>query len=367
MPDKRQPGPVGPAPARWRDRLPSWLLTAVTLPSVVWASCFLVLAGLAVWSTHDGSETCPAMTVADDASGDAGDADGGSTGQLPKLEPTVDRPATVPLGRARAVRTARTSLTVATVSTEELTQDTSQQPTEGTAGPSAPPTTAALDDVSAVLPLEVRINPFVREDGASLRQSDDAEGPLVTARAFSRRGTVVVELCVDRDGIALGHPGRYEGSVTVVDPAVVATDVPFVVTMAYPNAALVALLTVAAVAVAAVYSWRLRIQRDDDDDRIDFGCFFDWLGTWTGVLAVASGSVAAYVAYAATYLSNVVWGTSVTQYTAILGAVFTAFVTAATTIIAGSQMRGSQGGRDGAPGAAGGRGTAAGTPPPKDG
>jgi hypothetical protein len=72
MPDKRQLGAGDRRPAQWWDRLPSGLRTAVTLPSVVWVLCFVVLAGLALWSTNDGSETCPTTTETDQGSGDAG-------------------------------------------------------------------------------------------------------------------------------------------------------------------------------------------------------------------------------------------------------------------------------------------------------
>lgn len=331
---------------RW-GRVGGWLREATTLATVVWLVIVCVLAVVAVWFNTDGSQRCPVLRIGAPVAVDAAVP----VSQLPNLEPTAERPAAVPLGRGRTVRTARSSLTVTAATTDEAAAgaDDDGAPTGGTV-PVDPP----LDDVDAPLPLEVRLNPFAREDGATLLQSDrsgpgDAV-PLMTAHAFSRRGTVVVELCVDRDGVALGHPGRYEGSVTVVDPRVTSTDVPFVVTMAYPNAALVGLLTVVAVAVAAVYSWGVHHAetiRNDTRTSISFRPFFNWLGSWSGLLTVASGSVAAYVAYSATYLSNAVWGTSVTQFTAIVGAVFTAFVTAASTIIAGTRgISGSRGSGD---------------------
>lgn len=333
MADERRDAVASEPPIPWRRRLVAGLHEAVTLASAVWLLCFVVLSGVAVWFNADGHASCPVTAVPERTT--AGEAVDGAA--LPVLEPTAERPAIVPLGRARAIRSANTSLTVTAVPTDEVPGAGADAGADQVSG-STSVGTSPLDDVDAPLPLEVRVNPFVRDDGATLWRGRSAQ--LVMAHAFSRRGTVVVELCVDRDGIAIGHPGRYEGSVTIVDPQVAPTDVPFVVTMAYPNAALVALLTVVAVAIAAMYSWR--VHSDDGgaaDAAIDLYCFFAWLRTWTGLLAVATGSIAAYVAYSATYLSNAVWGTSVTQFTAIVGAVFTAFVTASTTVIAGSRQR----------------------------
>lgn len=383
----------------WRVR------DAATLASVVWLICVVLAAGLAVWSARPGSAGCRPTNEHIAATDDDGTDGYGQGDRLPTstavLEPAVERPVVLPLGRTRAVRTARSSLTVTPRSADdpaadEATVDGADAPTDGDGAKAAPPDAATdaptelatapapddataapagegasgtatpsevptgdqsatppvLEDIVAPLPLQVRVNQFVREDGTNLRlrgrgtEDGDAKA-LVTANAFSRRGVVLVELCVDRDGEPIGAPGRYEGSVTIVDPLVTPADVSFVVVLAYPNAGLVALLTLVAIAVAAIYSWRVHDVGGDADEPIRFHDFFGWLRKWRGLFAVSTGTVAAYVAYSATYLSNSVWGTSVTQFTAIVGAVFTAFVTAATTIIAGSRMGRSSNGDTG--------------------
>lgn len=329
---------------------------------MTWAVIAVVMTILASTRGIDGSQACPASSVAELP---AGDADGSETTDvpatgdaLPVLEPASDQPTTVSLGRSRDVRTAYALFNLAPspvaggkegATTDDIDDSDDEQiadvggdtpapsATDGVAGAAVADSGGSagglLDDEIEPVTLTGVVNPFVRPDGTPLRT--DGETPLLSAQVTSHRDVVTVELCVDRDGEAIGHPGTYSGSVSVVDSRVARTDVPFVLQLAYPNPFLLGLVMLVAVAAATTYSWLLHA-RTDAERRISVEQFRRWLATRTGVLAVASGSVAAYVAFAATYLQNSTWGTTLAQLSAIIGAVFSAFVTAAATILAGS-------------------------------
>lgn len=269
------------------------------------------------------------------------------------------QPATLAFGRSRRVGYAQAKFTLGSVTSEAdpenasdgVAPEGSDQSTEGASGEPGGDTAASpteqIDDRQGRVYLPVSIGPFVREDGAMLGGGDPVsflselddtseERPFMEAMAWSRHGVVTVELCVDRtDGETIGDPGRYIGSIAVVDPRVARTEVPFVVTMSHVNPFQLLSLMFIVVAVAAMYIWLLRTYRPNTDT-IDLGEFVDWLGTRTGVLAIGSGAVAAYVAFSATYLADHTWGGSITQLGALVGAGFTAFITAASTVISAS-------------------------------
>lgn len=263
-----------------------------------------------------------------------------SGSNLPVLEPTTDSVPTLAFGRSIGVRRAVSQLAQQQSQAAEAAEAREATPASEQAVTSENSTAAGteatpapvnlLNDVSQPVELEVVTGNYLREDGAPLIQGED-DGTVVTAHAWSRRGIATVELCVDR-AKTNADAGRYEGAVTIVDPRVATADVPFSVTLAYPNAAALASLVLMVMAVAAVYAWLLKSSRKD----LNLSMFFGWLRTRTGALAVGSGAVASYVAFSATYLANDTWGASLLQYSALVGATFTAFVTASTTIIAGS-------------------------------
>lgn len=347
---------------------------------------------LAADTSSDGPSTQPPATpgagAADTAAALEGtdEADAADDGQPPSargrlqtLEPIGDQPVTIALGRSRGVRYGQAKYSLGPSSPDEssegveeaaapsddahaaaseqddgdattqrsddATPQASEEASEAQPQEDPLPPTDGLDDRREPVYLPVTIGTFVREDGATLGDgtpttllmaTTDQSSPFMDARAWSRHGVVTVELCVDRfDGNAIGDPGLYVGSVAVVDPRIARTDVPFVITMSHDNSySLLALLFVV-VAVAAIYVWLLRTYRPTADS-IDLEEFMDWLGTRTGVLAVGTGAVATYVAYSASYLADSTWGGSTTQLGALVGAAFTAFITAAATVISAS-------------------------------
>lgn len=316
------------------------------------------------------AQASPAAQVAGQQPADA-DADqaGDATG-LHALEPVDDRPVTLSLGRAYGVAYAQARFTVKPFSPssegsgrEPADAATSEARTapDDTADGSGQPGIDGLPDRDGRVYLASSIGQFSRDDGALLangvpvslpgdagvsRGAVDEPGtagdaapatiPPLNAMAWSRHGVVTVELCVDRsDRDAIGDPGMYVGSVAVVDQLFARTEVPFVVTMAHANPWALFALMLGVVAVAALYVWLLRAH-EPSDDAIDLTEFVEWAGTRTGVLAICTGAVAAYVAYTATYLADSTWGASIAQMGALVGAGFTAFITAAATVISAS-------------------------------
>jgi hypothetical protein len=198
---------------------------------------------------------------------------------------------------------------------------------------------AALRTLPETAALRTRVSAFLRDDDQPLATGSSTE-PLVSAVTSRERGLVLLTLCVDRDGRPeeLGPPGSYAGTVSIDDARVNPIDIPFTVTMSFPTWPYIFVLFAFIIPVAAAYSWLLKGVNLTTDQALRPAAFLGWLLSRIGVLAVGSGTVAAFIAYSATYLQSATWGANIFQITAIFGAMFTAFVTAATAIMAGSQQ-----------------------------
>jgi len=161
---------------------------------------------------------------------------------------------------------------------------------------------AALQTLPESATLRTRVAPFLRDDDQTLAVGSAAE-PLVSAVASRERGLVVLTLCVDRDRKPdeLGPPGSYTGIVSIDDPRVNPTDIPFTVTMSFPTWPYILILLALVTPVAAGYSWLLK-GADPMAPRLQWGAFLGWLTRRTGILALGSGLVATFLAYSATYL-----------------------------------------------------------------
>jgi len=66
-----------------------------------------------------------------------------------------------------------------------------------------------------------------------------------------------------------------------------------------------------------------------------------FLRSTTGLAAVVAGTVAALGVYSTTYLTNDRWGSSGADYFLLLGAMFTAFISAGTTFRFASNLEAS--------------------------
>jgi hypothetical protein len=165
---------------------------------------------------------------------------------------------------------------------------------------------------------------FVRYDEAALPAS------RVEVAAWYEDGHVVLQVCVDRSGSKLADPGTYQSTVSIVDPRVAPIDTQVTITLNYPNWTRVLVLMVLAALGGTWYIWILR-QKDEGERAISWG-FFKWCGSMIGVLSIAAGTVAAFAIFNATYLRGDSWGFSPQQPIALLGAMFSAFVTGAATV-----------------------------------
>jgi hypothetical protein len=191
--------------------------------------------------------------------------------------------------------------------------------------------------VRGLTSLQARPDPFLRSDDAPLNQQDI----FITSTV---EGTnALVDVCFDRSGDELGGPGTYIGSVTLTDPHLAAqVTIPMTATMQYVHGGFLLWLVAAAIIPGA---WLLWISKTSPSDRPTFfvgWAWFDWMLEPAGLIAVVTGSVAAFSVYVATYLKNPTWGASAYQSIALYGAMFSAFIATSHIAYAGSShARGS--------------------------
>jgi hypothetical protein len=211
-----------------------------------------------------------------------------------------------------------------------------------------------LDTKRLTVPLEVvsgelvdRTNPLMRVIAEFQRAGEDDGAQLSPKRIFvtaKGRGSLVrVRVCVERGDVVSGSegehvppldPGTYEGSVTFVDRRVEPFTLPLTIKLAYPRWPNVALLLYGVILAGSFYVWVLRRESTDEVvlSAAGFREFFRWCSKWNGLFAVVGGSAAAITAFGATYLSSPDWGSGVMQALSLIGAMFTAFVTAASAL-----------------------------------
>jgi hypothetical protein len=164
----------------------------------------------------------------------------------------------------------------------------------------------------------------MRSDDASLRPKD------IAAYARADGQILILRVCFYRNGIQntnIGDPGLYSGSVTLDDSRLIApVTVPITVTMQYTNGVFLLWLYVLAIIPGAWCLWVIREKRDGDQRAFSLD-FLKWVFEVNGIVAIVSGSVAAFAVYVAVYLRDPTWGSSALQPVTLYGAMFSAFVT----------------------------------------
>jgi hypothetical protein len=184
------------------------------------------------------------------------------------------------------------------------------------------------------------INGFLtRDDGATLNAN------LFYTQSVLQSGQVLVTICArrhDRANGTLGDPGTYTGTVSVAGVDVVRADIPIVVTLAYPAWQLILELLVLVLIPAAWYLWVLHDTTESNSGEkviLTWGLVQYGLRR-IGFLPLAIGAIAAFSVYTATYLRNDSWGSNVTQVLSLYGAMFTAFIAAASGVHLGAKASG---------------------------
>jgi hypothetical protein len=188
-------------------------------------------------------------------------------------------------------------------------------------------------------PTQTPVPKSIKLDEVSLlrRGTDPDVGVAVKAGAeFTSSVAGRVWICVVRASGASGtpgafglDPGEYSGSVTIVDPRLPTTTIPFTFTVAYPNWAVVAMSLCITVAAGGAF---IAIARKEPvgEGQVGFKEVASFLGTWAGFVAFFVGAGAAVVAYVSTYLNNNAWGAATVEWLSMVAAMFTAFVASAT-------------------------------------
>jgi hypothetical protein len=177
-------------------------------------------------------------------------------------------------------------------------------------------------------PLETRVGQFV--DVQASRELDDA---YISAVAEARHDRVIVRVDFDRRSGALGSPGTYIGTISIVDPQVERIDIPFTVSLAYPWWQFVCVLFLVMLVPATLYLWFLRGSFAGDAG-LSMASLDTWLFSRNALMSIGTGVAAAVSVWTATYFSSNAWGVSITAATAMFGATFSAFIAASTAVTA---------------------------------
>lgn len=170
-----------------------------------------------------------------------------------------------------------------------------------------------------------------------LRRGTDSD-VVVAADAhaeFTSPTTATVTICVARKSAKADSnphwvmdPGEYSGAVTVVDPRLPVTTIPFTVALAYANWPFVLMCWCVIVSVGGVYIALIR--QESEQASAGFKPLVTFLGTWLGVASFITGAAAALLVFSSAYLSSETWGAATSEWLTLVGAMFTALVTSAT-------------------------------------
>ncbi len=170
---------------------------------------------------------------------------------------------------------------------------------------------------------------FVREDDGTVLQP---EGLEVWAKTEPAGVSGWIAFCLKREFREGASPGRYTGAVYLHDPRANTLAAPVTFTLAYRHTWLVATLAFGVCLVTSVYIFLLR-QPDEAaaiKDKVFYRGFLMWLLDRVGLLTLASGFLAAFVAFNTQFLRSPTWGASHEDWWTLIGAVATAFVAGAT-------------------------------------
>jgi hypothetical protein len=192
--------------------------------------------------------------------------------------------------------------------------------------------------------LRVYVGDFTRDDGARI-----SSGSLrANAKVFGNQ--VRMRVCMERTDSHTANPGTYQGRITVLDPRVQTYTVPITITLAYPLWPLPTLILYLVVLIAIPYVWGLKQALDDHDGVFtakSWRSFRTWAASWGGIVSIGVGIAGAIAAFTASYLTSPDWGSGFPQVLGLFGAVFTAFVTAATAARGAAEIRAPDAAKDG--------------------
>jgi hypothetical protein len=182
--------------------------------------------------------------------------------------------------------------------------------------------------LAKVSQLAVFTGQFISSDGSQQLNPGD-----INATAVLQSGRVILTVCFNRTDPSFGAPGSYLGTVSIVDPRVNRTDVAFNITMSYPCWQFVFALFVAMLLPAILYVWFLK-GSFQSNKQLTIGQLQNWIFCRTALMAIGAGIAAAIGVFSAIYAKAPAWGTDWTSATGLFGATFSAFVAAATAVIA---------------------------------
>lgn len=191
-----------------------------------------------------------------------------------------------------------------------------------------------VDDPSSLLTdatcLEVQVDQFLRDSGdAELNPSK------ITATGGLDGKLLRVDIKFDRTADSLGQAGSYAGVISVVDPRVQRVDIPMTVTMSYPTWQFPLALFVVLLLPAIIYLWLLKGSfQGATGSKVSARNAAGYVISRNGLLAVATGSVAAFGSFTALYLTSPTWDADPIRYIALSTSMFAAFVAAATGVAA---------------------------------
>ncbi len=175
--------------------------------------------------------------------------------------------------------------------------------------------------------------PSTPPPAGSGEQATPASRDPIAVRAIAEGTRVTLDVCVARTDDFRTDPGTYTGTVTFNDRRVNDLVVPITVSLSYRKPFNVAILFLPLVVVGTWWVWTIKKNVDPDlgvFTETAHKAFWGWVFTVGGVSSIASGLVGAFATFGATYLRSEAWGGSAWDWFSLFGAMFAAFVAAAT-------------------------------------
>jgi hypothetical protein len=296
--DPPRPGGTGPPVGKGgtNQSASRWRLTRIVALAAIWA---IVLAVLLAWGLAANASAKPDTADCKQARAVPG-VPSTAPSKPAQLKPRAEPVTAVPFSRNRTIERRQVEYDV----------------------------TDPGKVLANVSKLDVFTGQFISSDGSQQLNPGD-----INAIAALQSGRVILNVCFNRTDPSFGAPGSYLGTVSIVDPRVNRTDVAFNITMSYPCWQLVFAVFVAMLLPAILYVWFLK-GSFQSNKQLTIGQLQNWIFCRTALMAIGAGIAAAIGVFSAIYAKTPAWGTDWTSATGLFGATFSAFVAAATAVIA---------------------------------
>jgi hypothetical protein len=190
----------------------------------------------------------------------------------------------------------------------------------------------SFDNPAKVVPTAKPLDDFNRGDGNGRFPITALKVAVEGVDSSTAPSSLQVTVCANRDSAHV-QPGSYTGTI-VLNNGPGTARVPFTITLSTTQVrSLVTTYFSLVVIFGSFYSWALQKSITADQNVLGLSAvqrYLMWLPTLAGVIGLVAGTAAALAIFNAQYLASDVWGSDLKDYWGLLGAMFLAFIGAAT-------------------------------------